>query len=111
MLVGCLAASPPGATTSSAAFGITITTAPGERLAFEPAETRLAEAGPVEITFRNGSSLSHNLTFIGGVNGSTQTIVQQGTTDRLLVVLPTPGAYPFVCTIHEGMSGRLVVQG
>ena len=45
---------------------VTITSAPGETLAFDPAETTVRAAGPIAITFRNGSSLAHNLVFTAG---------------------------------------------
>ena len=64
---------------------MTITTAPGETLAFEPAETTVAAAARVKLTFRNGSSLAHNLVFTGGLTGATRTIVEPGTSDELLL--------------------------
>lgn len=94
----------------SAAVDVTITTAPGETLAFEPAETTVRGVGAVAMTFRNGSSLPHNLVFTAGLTAATQTIVTPGTSERLLLVPPAPGAYPFVCTIHDGMAGTLIVQ-
>jgi plastocyanin len=54
--------------------------------------------------------MPHNLTFTAGLEGGTQTIVKPGTSDQLLLAPPPPGAYPFVCTIHDGMAGRLIVQ-
>lgn len=109
LLVGCVA--DPSATTSpAAAIDVTITTAPGETLAFEPAETTVRGGGPVAMTFRNGSSLAHNLVFTAGLTAATQTIVKPGTSERLLLAPPAPGDYPFVCTIHDGMAGTLIVQ-
>lgn len=110
MLAGC---SVNGSTTASppiGAVGVTITTAPGETLGFQPAEMTIRAAGPVEIMFRNGSSLDHNLVFTDGLTAATRTIVKPGTTDRLQLAPPSPGAYRFVCTIHEGMAGTLVVE-
>jgi plastocyanin len=88
---------------------VTITTASGDRLAFEPAETAVGGPGPVAIVFRNASTLPHNLVFIEGATASTNTIVQPGTTDEVVVDLPEPGSYRFVCTIHEGMAGTITV--
>jgi plastocyanin len=88
---------------------VTITTAPGDRLAFEPAETAVARPGSVAVVFRNGSTLAHNLVFIEGATASTDTIVQPGSTDEVVVELPEPGSYGFVCTIHEGMAGTITV--
>jgi plastocyanin len=109
LLVGCLAAGPAPTATPLAAVSVTITSAPGETLAFEPAETTVQAAGPVAMTFRNGSSLSHNLVFTAGLIAATRTVVEPGTSDQLRLVPPAPGAYPFVCTIHTGMAGTLIV--
>ena len=88
---------------------VTITTAPGDMLAFDPAEPSVGAPGPIALTFRNGSSLPHNLTFTGGSSAATRSIVDPGTSDRLLLALSS-GAYRFVCTIHDGMAGTLIVQ-
>ena len=88
---------------------MTITSAPGETLAFEPAETTVQAAGPITITFRNGSSLAHNLVFTAGLTAATRTIVEPGTSDQILLAQAAPGAYPFACTIHDGMAGTLIV--
>jgi len=116
LLVACVltgpaaTATPPAATaTPPAAVGVTIRSAPGETLAFEPAETTVEAPGPVAVTFRNGSSLSHNLVFTGGLSAATRTVVEPGTSDYLLLFPSAPGAYPFVCTIHTGMAGTLIV--
>jgi plastocyanin len=109
LLVGCAAAG-PNAKATPPAVGVTITSAPGETLAFEPAETTVRAAGPVVMTFRNGSSLSHNLVFTAGLTAATRTSVEPGTSDQLLLVPPAPGVYRFVCTIHDGMAGTLIVE-
>ncbi len=100
-----------GAPVSSAQPTILIATAPGEQLAFEPAEVRLGDTGPLEIVFRNGSTLEHNLVFVSGVEARTRTIVLPGTTESLSLRLERPGTYAFVCTIHEGMAGSITVEG
>jgi plastocyanin len=89
---------------------LTISTAPGERLAFEPAEPTIRATGPISLTFHNGSSLAHNMTFTAGLEAGTRTIVRPGTSDQLLLAPPPPGDYPFVCTIHDGMAGRLIIE-
>ena len=100
-----------GAPVSSAQPTILIATAPGEQLAFEPAEIRLGDTGPLEIAFRNRSALDHNLVFVRGANARTPTIVRPGTTESLSLHLERPGTYAFVCTIHEGMAGSITVEG
>ena len=89
---------------------MTITTAAGETTSFDPAETAVSAAGPIAITFRNRSSLAHNLVFTVGPTAATRTIVEPGTSDELLISALAPGTYPFVCTIHDGMSGTLIVR-
>ena len=94
---------------SAAAVGVTISTAPGETLAFDPAEITVRAAGPISVTFRNGSTLAHNLVFTAGVTGATRTIVEPGTTDELVLAPAAPGSYRYACTIHDGMTGTLIV--
>ena len=94
---------------SSAPFGATIATAPGETLAFYPAELTVQAPGPIKITFWNGSSLAHNLVFGGGLTGASRTIVEPGTSDEILLEPAAAGTYPFACTIHDGMAGALIV--
>jgi plastocyanin len=110
VVAGCAAAGPTTVPTASAADAVTITSAPGDTLAFEPDEATVRADGPITLTFRNGSSLPHNMVFTAGLTASTRTIVRPGTSDELLLVPPAPGAYPFVCTIHDGMAGTLIVQ-
>jgi plastocyanin len=110
LVAGCFAAPPAPSATARTAVALTISSAPGDRLAFEPAETTVRATGPIMLTFQNGSSLPHNMTFTAGVEAGTRTIVRPGTTDQILLAPPPPGAYPFVCTIHDGMAGRLIVE-
>lgn len=108
VLVGCQAMS---ATTSAPPAGvrIAVATAPGETLAFDPVEVEIGSVVPVTMTFRNRSSIAHNLTFTNGLSVATRTIVEPGLDEVLHIVPPTAGTYPFVCTIHAGMTGKLVV--
>jgi plastocyanin len=107
-LIGCRAMN---ATTSATPAGIrvAVSTAPGEMLAFDPAEIEVGSVVPVTLTFRNGSSVAHNLTFTSGLSVATRTIVEPGAVEELHLVPPAAGTYPFVCTIHAEMTGQLVV--
>ena len=96
--------------TGSEGFDVTVVTAPGEQLAFTPSELRVPEGRPIRLTFRNGSSLAHNLVFTSGIAASTKTIVDPGGSEQLALATPAPGAYRFVCTIHVEMSGTLTVE-
>jgi plastocyanin len=108
VLVGCQATS---ATTSGPpdAVRIAVATAPGETLAFDPVEVEIGSVVPVTMTFRNRSSVAHNLTFTDGLSVATRTIVEPGWDEVLHIIPPAAGTYPFVCTIHAGMTGKLVV--
>jgi plastocyanin len=110
LLAGCVEAPPMPSATARTDVDVTISTAPGDRLAFQPAETTVRATGPIRLTFQNGSSLPHNMTFTAGVEAGTRTIVRPGTSDQILLAPPPPGAYPFVCTIHDGMAGKLIVE-
>jgi plastocyanin len=111
LAVACVTAGPATTTVAPAPVEVAVTTAPGEATAFAPAETVIRVAGPISLTFRNASSLTHNLTFTSGWTAATRTIVEPGTSDTLVLAPLAPGEYRFVCTIHEGMSGTLVVSG
>jgi plastocyanin len=88
---------------------VTVETAAGETLAFDPAEVQVGSVAPLTVTFRNGSTIAHNLTFTDGLTVATRTIVEPGAVEQLHLVPPRPGTYPFVCTIHAEMTGQLVV--
>lgn len=109
LIVGCRMAGPVE-TEPDAPVAVTITSAAGETAAFDPAETTVRAAGPIAITFRNESRLPHNLVFTAGLDAATRTIVEPGTSDDLVLAPLEPGSYLFVCTIHEGMSGTLIVR-
>lgn len=108
VLLGC---QPTSATTAAPPDGvrIAVATAPGETLAFDPVEVEIRSVVPVTMTFRNRSSVAHNLTFTKGLSVATRTIVEPGWDEVLHIVPPAAGTYPFVCTIHAGMTGKLVV--
>lgn len=110
LLVTGVAACLPTTGTQTMPISVTVTSGPGETLAFEPAEVRLPASRPISMTFRNASMLAHNLTFTAGLTGATRTIVEPGTSDVVRLDPPDPGAYPFACTIHVGMVGKLIVS-
>jgi plastocyanin len=94
---------------ASDAVEVTVGTASGDGTAFVPAEVTVDEGRPVTMTFRNGSTVPHNLVFTTGITAATRTIVEPGASEQLSLTLPAPGSYRFVCTIHAGMAGALVV--
>jgi plastocyanin len=72
-------------------------------------QTIAAKVGTLTLTLRNGG-VPHNLTFrdaalhgIGVVSGAES----KSTT----LTFDRPGSYAFVCTIHPGMDGKVLVEG
>ena len=90
---------------------MTVTTAPGDELAFTPDEVSVPSGKRVHVTFTNGSAVAHNMVFTSGIDASTPTIVAPGESAGFAVKPGGPGSYPFVCTIHDGMHGTLIVTG
>ena len=90
LIIWCVVASTPGANAqvpgAIASLEVQVEIASGEqRIPWQAAEIVLVDPG-------------------------TRTIVRPGTSDQLLLAPPPPGDYPFVCTIHDGMAGRLIVE-
>jgi plastocyanin len=108
LVAGCIAITPAVTASPAMSADVVITTAAGDAMAFVPAETVVLSGRPISITFRNESSLPHNLVFTAGLTATTRTIVEPGTSDDILISPLGPGTYPFVCTIHDGMSGKLI---
>ena len=94
---------------SAAAADVVVETAPGADLRFMPDAPMVASMTSFSLLFRNTSSVAHNLTF-SNLDARTETIVQPGAVEAIPVTVPGPGAYPFVCTIHPGMAGTLMVH-
>ena len=83
---------------------ITITTGSAPPPRFIPRTAGLAAGGTVSFT--SGSPVDHT------VNSSTSAwpdkTLHPG--ESFSVTLPTAGQYPYVCSLHEGMTGLIVVQ-
>ena len=107
LVAGCAPASGQAASPSTA--DITVSTAPGDRLGFMPPEVSAPAGVGLRLTFQNVSTSAHNLVFTSGTSGATRTIVDPGETDVVSLAPLREGRYRFVCTIHEGMAGLLVV--
>jgi plastocyanin len=89
---------------------ITIGTDTGAELKFDPAELTVEAGADLRVTFENRASVPHNLTFQAPINVVTETVVAPGTSETVELTAPTPGEYAFVCTIHPGMGGKLIVE-
>jgi plastocyanin len=104
----------PGATPSTPSgepVEITVGTDTGAELKFDPAEVTIQAGTTVRATFENRSSVPHNLTFQAPINVATATVVEPGSSETVEFKAPDPGEYAFVCTLHPGMGGKLVVEG
>ena len=108
MACGCIRAdmASPAAT---AALELTVGSAGEAALAFVPDVIGAPAGTNVRIMFRNDSTQPHNLTFQAPISVATMTIVEPGMSDAIDLLTPGPGSYPFVCTIHVGMSGTLTI--
>ena len=93
--------------TTSVVISVTVMTAPGDQLAYAPAEIAVPAGAPLRLTFRNGSNVPHNLVFTTGIAAATDTIVEPGESQEVAIAPLAEGTYRFVCTVHEEMSGTL----
>jgi plastocyanin len=116
------AATPPSSSQEPAASGsasgepsgetveITVGTDTGADLKFDPAELTVKAGADVRVTFENRASVPHNLTFQAPVSVATSTVVAPGTSETVTFKAPAAGEYSFVCTLHPGMGGKLIVE-
>lgn len=107
LLAGCIGVATPS---QAPVTPVTIASAVGETLAYVPARVTVVASGAILVTFRNDSTLAHNLVFGAPLTAATRTIVDPGARDEVLLGSVRPGQWPFICTIHDGMAGVLVVE-
>ena len=100
----------PSRTPSGETVEITVGTDTGAELKFDPANLTVQAGADVRVTFENRASLPHNLTFQAPINAATSTVVAPGTSETVQFKAPAAGEYPFVCTLHPGMGGKLMVE-
>ncbi len=104
------ASAAPSTAPSGAIVEVTVGTDTGAALKFDPAEVTVRAGADVRLTFENRSTVPHNLTFQGPPSVATATVVAAGASETLEFKAPDAGEYAFVCTLHPGMSGTLVVE-
>lgn len=89
---------------------ITVGTDTGTDLLFDPGEITVAAGATVRLTFVNRATIPHNLVFADTINASTAETVEPGAQETIEFVAPEAGEYTFVCTLHPGMEGTLIVE-
>jgi len=77
---------------------------------FEPARLVAPSHTAVSLTFSNRTQAPHTLVLLPPIDLRSGVIVQPELTDRLEFTTPGPGEYSFVCNVHEGMGGLLVIE-
>lgn len=95
-------------TTSGAPEAQTVTVEMKNDLKFHPSTIK-AKVGTVTFDVANVETVPHDLTFddrklgtTGSVNGKDH--------KQLKVTFSTPGTFAFLCTVHPGMDGKVVVS-
>jgi plastocyanin len=78
--------------------------------AFAPDPLVLSPASAVALEFVNASSEPHNLVLLAPIDRRTGYAVEPGESRVIEFTAPDVGTYRFVCTIHEGMRGTLLVE-
>lgn len=86
----------------------TITIGMDDKLRYDPSTVK-AKVGTVTLTVSNTGTVPHDLRFDGNDLGRTSSIDGDRSED-LSVVFPRAGTFTFVCTLHSGMDGKVVVS-
>ena len=112
VLSGCgggeAAPSTAGAVTASGAPGAqTAAVVANARLEFAP-ETVQARPGTLTLTMTIEGGVPHDLTFSDRSVGAAIPVTTSGSASQAYT-LPAAGSYGFVCTLHTGMIGQVVV--
>lgn len=106
-----VASAAPSGEASGEVVEITMGTDAGTANEFVPDELSVPAGATVPLTFVNESaSVPHNLTFGDPINAATATTVAPGEEQTIEFTAPEAGEYTFVCTLHLGMEGTLVVE-
>jgi glucose/arabinose dehydrogenase/plastocyanin len=104
------ASAAPSGDASGDVVEITVGTDTGTANEFIPTEITVPAGATVRLTFVNESdSVPHNLTFGEPISAATATTVGPGEEETIEFTAPEAGEYTFVCTLHPGMEGTLVV--
>ncbi len=86
----------------------TATVVGNARLKFSPS-TITAKAGTLALTLQIEGGVPHNLVFDADTIGEDINTISEGSATGTFE-FPKAGTYDFVCTIHSGMDGKVVVS-
>lgn len=103
-------AASPSAAADGEVTEISVATDTGGALTFDPGEITLPAGATVRLTFTNKATVPHNLTFEDPIGAATDTVIDPGDSQTIEFTAPEPGEYTFVCTLHPGMEGTLLVE-
>jgi len=94
-------------TATSSGSGQAATVLANTRLKFAP-ETVSAQQGPLALTMTIDGGTPHDLTFDDASVGAAIPVTVRGSATQTFT-FSRPGSYRFVCTLHSGMVGQVVV--
>lgn len=101
---------PEAVTAEQGAGGQTVTVdSASDPNRFIPERVQIAAGGDVTLTFTNSGSSPHDLV-VEDVDGARTEIISGGEEETVTFPVPAAGTYSFVCTVHPGMDGELVVS-
>jgi glucose/arabinose dehydrogenase/plastocyanin len=103
-------AASPSAAADGEVTEISVATDTGGALTFDPGEITVPAGATVRLTFTNKATVPHNLTFEDPIGAATDTVIDPGDSQTIEFTAPEPGEYTFVCTLHPGMEGTLLVE-
>ena len=107
VLAACTAGTPSGTPASTASGG----SAKADSIiihnfVFSPSSLTVAPGATVTVT--NNDQVTHTITAMNGAFNTGDIAAGQS---KNLETPKTPGTYAYICSIHQYMSGRLVVSG
>ena len=95
-------------TAQGAADAQTATVVGNSQLKFVPNRVE-AKAGTLALTMQIEGGVPHNLVFDEDTIGEDIDTISEGSATGTFE-FPQPGTYDFVCTLHPGMDGQVVVS-
>lgn len=85
-------------------------TGTGASLDFSPKGIQVPANTAIRLTFRNMSTIGHNVTFEQGVAARTIENLEGGWSETIYFTTPAAGNYRFYCRFHGSMEGTLAVK-